>query len=103
MLERVATRIAESLHVPRIAVLLQEGAFYRPAYAIGYAGVPQMELSDSSEVIQHLRKDPEPSLAYFATKTRGEFLAAPKRKAQPRPRSNRVTSASLRKDKLLEW
>src|SRR6266853_1887745 len=65
MLERVATRIAESLHVPRIVVLLQEGAFYRPAYAIGYAGVPQMELSDRSEVIEHLRKDPEPSLAYF--------------------------------------
>jgi sigma-B regulation protein RsbU (phosphoserine phosphatase) len=65
MLERVATRIAESLHVPRIAVLLQEGAFYRPAYAIGYAGVPQMELSDRSEVIEHLRKDSEPSLAYF--------------------------------------
>jgi len=65
MLERMATRIAESLHVPRIAVFLQEGGFYRPAYALGYAGVPQMELLDTAAVIDHLRRDSEPARVYF--------------------------------------
>jgi sigma-B regulation protein RsbU (phosphoserine phosphatase) len=65
MLERVATRIAESLHVPRIAVLLQESGFYRPAYALGYAGVPQMELPDTAAAVEHLRKDSEPARVYF--------------------------------------
>ncbi|MGA8229943.1 MAG: SpoIIE family protein phosphatase [Candidatus Acidiferrales bacterium] len=65
MLERVMTRIAESLHVPRIAVLLQEGAFYRPAYAVGYAGVPQIELPETAATIEHLRKDSEPARVYF--------------------------------------
>ncbi len=65
MLERVAARIAESLHVPRIAVLLQEGGFYRPAYALGYASLPQMELSDTAAAIEHLRNDSEPSRVYF--------------------------------------
>ena len=65
MLERVAARIAESLHVPRIAVLLQEGGFYRPAYALGYASFPQMELPDTAAAIEHLRKDSEPARVYF--------------------------------------
>jgi len=65
MLERVATRIAESLHVPRIAVLLQEGSYYRPAYALGYAGVPQMELRDTGAAIERLRKEPEPARVYL--------------------------------------
>jgi phosphoserine phosphatase RsbU/P len=65
MLERVATRIAESLHVPRIAVLLQDGGFYRPAYALGYVGEPQVELPDTAVAIEHLRKESEPSRVYF--------------------------------------
>jgi sigma-B regulation protein RsbU (phosphoserine phosphatase) len=65
MLEQVASRIAESLHVPRIAVLLQEGGFYRPAYALGYGGMPHVELPDTAAAIEHLRKDFEPARVYF--------------------------------------
>src|SRR5262249_54810755 len=35
LLQTVATRISETLHVSQIAVLLDSGAF-RPAYALGY-------------------------------------------------------------------
>jgi len=37
LLETVATRIAASLHVPRIAILLNESGTLRPAFALGYA------------------------------------------------------------------
>ena len=65
MLERVATKIAESLHVPRIAVLLQQDGFYRPAYALGFAGVLQTELPETGVAIERLRKDTEPARVYF--------------------------------------
>src|SRR5439155_9014745 len=40
LLETVAHRIAESLHVARIAILLNEGGAFRPAYALGYPAPP---------------------------------------------------------------
>jgi len=65
LLERVATRIGESLHVPRIAVLLRRDGFYRPAYALGYAVEPAIELPQNAGTIEHLRKQPEPARVYF--------------------------------------
>jgi sigma-B regulation protein RsbU (phosphoserine phosphatase) len=65
LLERVASKIAESLHVPRVAVLLPDGGFFRPAYAVGYDSVPQMELPDSAATIERLRKEPEPARVYL--------------------------------------
>jgi len=65
LLERVSTKIAESLHVPRIAVLLQQDRFYRPAYALGYEGVPQTEFQEAAATIQRLRKESEPTRVYF--------------------------------------
>lgn len=65
LLERVATRIAESLHVPRVAVFLQQGGFYRPAYSLGYDSVPQTEFRDAAATIERLRKEPEPARVYF--------------------------------------
>jgi sigma-B regulation protein RsbU (phosphoserine phosphatase) len=41
LLETVARKISESLHVERIAVMLREGAVFRPALALGYAVPPQ--------------------------------------------------------------
>lgn len=97
MLERVATRIAESLHVPRIAVLLQESGFYRPAYALGYPGVPQMELPDTAAAIEHLRKDSEPARVYFDDDdswVNSSLPEAERRSLASRARSA-VTSATL--------
>jgi phosphoserine phosphatase RsbU/P len=65
LLERVATRIAESLHVPRVAVLLADGGSFRPAYALGYAGVPEADLPDTGVTVQRLLRNPEPSQVYF--------------------------------------
>ena len=65
LLERVAQRIAESLHVPRVAVLLEDGGWYRPAYAMGYASPPEDGLPDFAATIQHLRRDSEPTRIYL--------------------------------------
>ena len=65
LLERVASRIAESLHVPRIAILLLEDGAYRPAYAVGYVAPPMTELPGDSATIEHFRKEPEPARVYF--------------------------------------
>jgi len=65
LLERVATKIAESLHVPRIAVLLQQDALYRPAYALGYESAPQAEFRTTEGTIERLRKEAEPARVYF--------------------------------------
>jgi sigma-B regulation protein RsbU (phosphoserine phosphatase) len=65
LLERVAQRIAESLHVPRVAVLLEDGGWYRPAYAMGYAAAPEGGLPDSAATIQRLRRDSDPERIYL--------------------------------------
>jgi len=65
LLERVAQRIAESLHVPRVAVLLEDGGWYRPAYAMGYASAPEGGLPDSAATIQRLRRDSDPERIYL--------------------------------------
>jgi phosphoserine phosphatase RsbU/P len=65
LLERVAGKIAESLHVPRVAVLLPEGGFFRPAYALGFDPAPQTELPTSATTIERLRKEPEPARVYL--------------------------------------
>jgi sigma-B regulation protein RsbU (phosphoserine phosphatase) len=56
LLETVASRIAESLHVPRIAILLNEGGSFRPAYALGYAAPPSVSISEKSLTLKRLRK-----------------------------------------------
>jgi phosphoserine phosphatase RsbU/P len=56
LLETVATRIAESLHVPRIAILLNEGSAFRPAYALGYASPPSASILEQSLTVRRLRK-----------------------------------------------
>lgn len=65
LLERVAGKIVESLHVPRVAVFLPQGGFFRPAYALGYDSVPPAEFRDSAATIEHLRKEPEPARVYL--------------------------------------
>ena len=65
LLERVAGKIVESLHVPRVAVLLPDGGFYRRAYALGYDGVPPTEFPESAATIERLRKEPEPARVYL--------------------------------------
>ncbi len=65
LLERVATSIAESLHIPRVAVLLEDGGFYRPAFALGFAGALDVALPDSGATAGLLKQGAGPERVYF--------------------------------------
>jgi len=65
LLERVATRIAESLHIPRVAVLLEEGGFYRPAFALGFPAAFVAGLADSGATVLRLKREAGPERVYF--------------------------------------
>ena len=56
LLETVASRIAESLHVPRIAILLDDGGAFRPAYALGYGQVPAEAIPPDGVTVARLRR-----------------------------------------------
>jgi sigma-B regulation protein RsbU (phosphoserine phosphatase) len=58
LLETVATRVAASLHVPRIAILLDRDGPFRPAYALGYPETPSVTLAHDSQTVQRLREQP---------------------------------------------
>jgi phosphoserine phosphatase RsbU/P len=65
LLERVATRISESLHIPRVAVLLEERGSYRPAFALGYSGALDAELPGTSATVRQLKREAAPEQVYF--------------------------------------
>jgi phosphoserine phosphatase RsbU/P len=65
LLETVATRIAESLHVPQVAVLLADGGWYRPAFALGYPGTLDADLPESGATVHRLKRDAAPERVYF--------------------------------------
>jgi sigma-B regulation protein RsbU (phosphoserine phosphatase) len=65
LLERVASKISESLHVPRVTIFLPHDGFFRPAYALGYDEAPRMEFPEAAATIAHLRRDAEPARVYF--------------------------------------
>ncbi len=56
LMETVANRVASALHVPRIAILLESGGAFRPAYALGYDAIPATSLSDQSLTVTRLGK-----------------------------------------------
>lgn len=58
LLQTVANRVAETLHVPRVAILLNEGGRLQPAYAVGYLEVPQVVISEESVTVRRLQRDP---------------------------------------------
>jgi sigma-B regulation protein RsbU (phosphoserine phosphatase) len=66
LLETVTRRISDSLHVSRIAVLLERGDRYEPAYALGYDGTaPPVELKRDASTIRLLKQARSPSKIYF--------------------------------------
>jgi phosphoserine phosphatase RsbU/P len=44
LLEMVTQRIAEAMHVPRVAILLNEGGQLVPAYAVGFPDLPTVSI-----------------------------------------------------------
>jgi phosphoserine phosphatase RsbU/P len=65
LLETVARRIADSLHVSRIAMLLEQGNCYQPAYALGYGAPPAVELARNTATLRFLRQSHSPAKIYF--------------------------------------
>lgn len=56
LLETVARKISESLHVERIAVLLEQGSVFRPALALGYAAPPEVAIPAELPAVDTLRQ-----------------------------------------------
>ena len=52
LIETVAERISETLHIPRVAILLNGVGAYRPAYALGYGAVPDIAFPPSAGTVK---------------------------------------------------
>ena len=55
LLETVAGKISESLHVPQVSLLLKNGQNYVPAYSLGFDTTPVVSLGGDSRAIRKLR------------------------------------------------
>jgi sigma-B regulation protein RsbU (phosphoserine phosphatase) len=66
LFETIAHRIADSLHVRPIAVLLENSGAYEPAYALGFGGpTPPVEFKNETSTIRTLKRLRAPSRVYF--------------------------------------
>jgi sigma-B regulation protein RsbU (phosphoserine phosphatase) len=60
LLETVARKLGESLHVECVAVMMQDGGVFRPALATGYVGPIDVTFPDSTEIVKQMRRVREP-------------------------------------------
>jgi phosphoserine phosphatase RsbU/P len=65
LIETVAARISETLHVPRVAVLLSSGGSFRPAYVLGYHSPPDVGFLADNGTVRALEKQREPARVYL--------------------------------------
>ncbi len=65
LLETVAARISETLHVPQVAVLLGGAGFYRPAFAMGYASLPTVAFPSKTGTAMILKSQKEPARVFL--------------------------------------
>jgi sigma-B regulation protein RsbU (phosphoserine phosphatase) len=65
LIETVAGRISETMHIPRIAVLLGGVGPYRPAYALGYGVAPDVAFAPGTGTVNVLQKQKEPARVYL--------------------------------------
>ncbi|HET6220203.1 MAG TPA: GAF domain-containing SpoIIE family protein phosphatase [Acidobacteriaceae bacterium] len=65
LLETVAARISETLHVPQVAVLLSGSGFYRPAFAMGYASLPTVAFPSKTGTAMVLKSQKEPARVFL--------------------------------------
>ena len=64
LLATVSHRIAESLHVPRVAALIDGSGPYRPAYALGYAAPPDVSFAENTATVRELVEAAGPTRVY---------------------------------------
>lgn len=65
LLETVTTRIADTLHIHNVAVLLGGSEAYRPAYALGYASLPDVAFPSNVGTTKVLEAEGEPTRIYL--------------------------------------
>ena len=65
LLETVSRQISDSLHVPRVAVLLDSSGSFRPEYSLGYSPEPAVELRPEGAAVQVLKETGQPSRVYL--------------------------------------
>ncbi len=65
LLETVAARISDTLHVPQVAVLLSGDGFYRPAFAVGYASLPAVAFPSKTGTALVLKSQKEPARVFL--------------------------------------
>lgn len=51
MLDTVARQISQSMHVPKFAVLMNEGDGFRPVYCLGFDAKPNVSLPEDSKTV----------------------------------------------------
>ena len=81
LLETVATRIAESLHVPRIAILLDGANGYQPAYALGYGSEPAVAIPSEGVTLKRLRKQQHALVQFDAADSWVQLTAGVERRS----------------------
>jgi sigma-B regulation protein RsbU (phosphoserine phosphatase) len=57
LLQTVAQRVADTLHVPRVAILLNQHGRLQPAYALGYADVSHVVFPEEGATVRRLQRD----------------------------------------------
>lgn len=65
LLETVAARISETLHVPQVAVLLDGSGVFSPSLALGYATVPGVTFGSKSGTALLLKSQKEPARVFL--------------------------------------
>lgn len=65
MIEVVARRISESLHVPNFAALMHENREFKPVYCLGFDCSPVFTLPGECKVVDVVKNTPEPPPIYF--------------------------------------
>lgn len=64
LLKTVVSRISETLHVPQMAVLLDQGSPFQPAYAVGYETLQGLQIPSTSAAVKLLQGQKEPLRVY---------------------------------------
>ncbi len=72
LFEMVGRRIAESLHIDRVAALVRAGNGYVPAFALGYPSAPEARFPAGCAVIEELEREQAPLYVHRRERVSGE-------------------------------
>lgn len=65
LIETVARRISDSLHVKQVAVLLDGSGPYRAEHALGFSTFPEIAFSPHAATVELLKTEKQPTRVYF--------------------------------------